>query len=81
MMAILMLNQRRWSQDEELSKWLLNNRLDGFSQLIRSAPRDDEEKQAILLRMREYAMPAAAKLQQFATEIAQRAPQTERSSA
>ncbi|MGB5580280.1 MAG: hypothetical protein WBM68_06935 [Woeseia sp.] len=79
MMAVLMQNQRRWSQEEKLGKWLVENRLDGFSKLIRSAPRDDAEKQAMLLRMREYAMPAAAKLQQFVAELAERPQPAKRS--
>lgn len=72
MMAVLMQNQRRWSQEEKLSEWLVNNRLDGFSKLIRDVPRDDQEKQAILLRMRENIMPAMGNLQKFCAEIAKR---------
>jgi hypothetical protein len=75
MMAVLMMNQRRWSQEEKLSRWLVNNRLDGFSKLIRDVPADDRGKQAVLLRMRENIMPAMAKLQKFAAEIAQQKAQ------
>lgn len=75
MMAAQMMNQRRWSQEEELSRWLVNNRLDGFGKLLRGVSKDDREKQAVLLRMRENIMPAAAKLQKFAAEIAQRKAQ------
>ncbi|WP_339767963.1 NAD(P)/FAD-dependent oxidoreductase [uncultured Paraglaciecola sp.] len=60
-----MRNQHIWSQDKELKKWLLNNRLDGFSQLVRSVDKTDMEKMMILNRLRENAMPAMGKLQQY----------------
>jgi hypothetical protein len=63
--AAFMLNQYMWSQDENLRKWLLENRLDGFSQLMRSVKEDDTEKQAIVKRLRANAQPAMGKLQQY----------------
>jgi hypothetical protein len=60
-----MMNQYIWSQDENLRKWLLGNRLDGFSQLMRSVKDDDTEKQAIVKRLRANAQPAMGKLQQY----------------
>jgi hypothetical protein len=60
-----MMNQYVWSQDENLRKWLLGNRLDGFSQLMRSVKEDDAEKQAIVKRLRANAQPAMGKLQQY----------------
>jgi hypothetical protein len=63
--AAFMMNQYVWSQDENLRKWLLGNRLDGFSQLMRSVKEDDTEKQAIVKRLRANAQPAMSKLQQY----------------
>lgn len=69
MMAALMMNQYQWSQIEELRNWLLANRLDGMGKLVRSASKDDAEKQAILTRMRENSAPAMMKIQRFLAEI------------
>lgn len=69
MLAVMMVNQMTWSQDKELRKWLFNNRLDGFARVVRSASKEDEQKQAIIQRMRKAAMPAAMKLQQFMAEL------------
>ncbi len=69
MMIALMLNQQQWSQDRDLRKWLLANRLDGMGKLVKGAAPDDAEKQAIIERMRTYAMPAMMKLQRFLTAI------------
>jgi hypothetical protein len=63
--AAFMMNQYMWSQDENLRQWLLENRLDGFSQLMRGVKKDDIEKQAIVKRLRANAQPAMAKLQQY----------------
>jgi hypothetical protein len=67
--AAFMMNQYIWSQDENLRKWLLENRLDGFSQLMRSVIEDDTEKQAIVQRLRTNAQPAMEKLQQYLAQI------------
>ncbi len=69
MLAVFMMNQYRWSQDKELRKWLLYNRLDGFSQLMYKVDKEDEVKQAIIKRMRNNLMPAVMKLQQYVSEI------------
>jgi hypothetical protein len=68
--AAFMMNQHIWSQDEGLRKWLFNNRLDGFSKIVHSVSKDDDEKMAILGRMRANAQPAMAKLQQYLAQIA-----------
>jgi len=68
--AAFMMNQYQWSKNEEIRTWLLNNRLDGFSDLVQSVSKDDEEKMAILKRLRSNAMPAMAKLQQFLAQLA-----------
>lgn len=69
MTIAFMMNQYNWSQDKELRNWLLNNRLDGFSKMVRSVSKEDAEKQAILTRIRNNVMPAMMKLQQFLAEI------------
>ena len=66
--AAFMMNQYIWSQDENLRKWLLENRLDGFSQLMRNVKEDDSEKQAIVQRLRTNAQPAIEKLQQYLSQ-------------
>lgn len=69
MLAALMMNQFNWSKDKELRKWLNNNRLDGFSGMVRSVSKEDVEKQAIIQKMRKYSMPAMMKLQQYIQEL------------
>lgn len=63
--AAFMTNQYVWSQNKNIKAWLLENRLDGFSQLVNSIDPDDSEKMEIMDRLRSNAMPAMAKLQQF----------------
>ena len=69
MLAVFMMNQFNWGQDKEMRKWLLHNRLDGFSQVMKMVPKDDDEKQAIIQRLRSGAMPAMMRLQQLMTEL------------
>lgn len=69
MFSAFMMNQYTWSQHPELANWLLDNRLDGFSTLVKSADKDDEEKQAIIGRIRSNAVPAVMKLNEFMTEL------------
>lgn len=69
MLAIMMTNQFKWGQNKELRSWLVNNRLDGFSKLVRSVSKEDTEKRAILNRMRKNAMPAMMKLQMLIPQI------------
>jgi hypothetical protein len=63
--AAFMMNQYIWSKDENIRAWLLENRLDGFSQLVRNVAEDDIEKQAILQRLRDNSQAAMAKLQKY----------------
>ena len=65
MTAANMMNQYKWSQNPEIRDWLLTNRLDGFSKMVSEVSAEDTEKRAILKRLRNNAMPAAMKLQQF----------------
>lgn len=69
--AAFLMNQHIWSQDPGLRKWLLENRLDGFSKLVRSVKEDDTEKLMILKRMRDNGKPAMAKLQGYLAAIKQ----------
>ena len=65
MTAANMMNQYKWSQHPEIRDWLLGNRLDGFSKMVSEVSAEDTGKRAILKRLRNNAMPAAMKLQQF----------------
>jgi hypothetical protein len=69
MFSAFMMNQYNWSQDKDLTQWLLNNRLDGFSKMMNSVQPEDDEKQAIIKRIRDSAFPAVEKLQHFMTQI------------
>lgn len=71
----LMMNQYNWSQDKDLSKWIANNRLDGFGKLIRGVDENDAEKQAILRRMRDAAIPAVENLQKLIAQIEELPPE------
>ncbi len=69
MMGIFMINRFKWSQDKNLKKWLFDNRLDGFSQIMSKVSREDEAKQVIISKIKTNAMPAMMKLQQFIAEL------------
>lgn len=69
MMGVFMMNQFNWGQDAELRKWLYNNRLDGFSKLVKDASKENKERQALIRKMRDVSMPAAMKLQQLLQTI------------
>ena len=69
MMIGMMMNQYQWAQDKNIRQWLINNRLDGMSKMIRDVDKNDTAKQSILKRMRDSAMPAMAKLQKFMAEV------------
>ena len=69
MMIPFMMNQYQWSRDPELRAWLENNRLDGFSGMVRGIAEDDEEKRAVMKRLRGASMPAMATLQKLVAEL------------
>ncbi len=75
MTAAQMVNQITWSQDKTLRRWIRNNRLDGFGKLVSNVDRNDAAKMAIMKRLRDNAMPAMMKLQQFISEL--KAPKQE----
>lgn len=68
-----MMNQYTWSTREEIGQWLLTNRLDGFSKTVADVAQDDDEKIAILKRMRKAAVPAVTRLGEFMAEIDKKA--------
>ena len=57
-----MMNQFHWSQDKVLRTWIRDSRLDGFGKLLASAAPADQEKQAILMKLKECAMAAMANI-------------------
>jgi len=57
-----MMNQFQWGQDKTLSRWIRDNRLDGFTHLISRVKEDETEKIALLNRFREAAPKAAQNL-------------------
>jgi len=67
--SAFMMNQYNWGQDKELSKWLLGNRLDGFSDMVAGVDREDTEKIAVLKRIRKNAPMAVMKLHQYLAEL------------
>ena len=69
--AVMMMNQYTWSRDSGIRNWLVNNRLDGFSRMVRNAAPDDVEKQEILQRLRDSAAPAMQKLQRYIASLGQ----------
>ncbi|MEE8602779.1 NAD(P)/FAD-dependent oxidoreductase [Euzebya tangerina] len=73
--AAALVNQYHWGQDKPLRSWIAGNRLDGAGTLMKSVGEDDEDKRAIIHRIREAAPLAAAKLLQF--QAAMEAPTTE----
>lgn len=64
-MLINMGNQFQWGQDKALRAWLRNSRLDGFGKLMAGVGPADTDKQAILLRLREQSVAAAANLKRL----------------
>ena len=69
MMIPYMTNQYQWSRDPEIREWLSNNRLDGFSGMIRRLDTNDADKQNTLQRIRDSSMPAMANLQSIVAQI------------
>lgn len=54
-----MINQMNWSKDGKIRDWMLKSRLDGFSATIAAIGPDDQDKIAIMKRMRQYGGQAA----------------------
>ncbi|MFT6269302.1 MAG: hypothetical protein ACJAVV_002127 [Alphaproteobacteria bacterium] len=67
--AAFMKNQHIWGQDQELRAWLLENRLDGFSNLVRNVQEHETDKIAILKRLKGTSPAAMGKLQAYIAQI------------
>ncbi|MFT4653996.1 MAG: hypothetical protein ACI82S_001651, partial [Patiriisocius sp.] len=67
--AAFMMNQHIWGQDQELRAWLLQNRLDGFSKLVRNVQEHETDKIEILKRLKGASPAAMAKLQAYLAQI------------
>ena len=65
--ALAMMNQYHWGLDARLSEWILNNRLDGFSQMVKAA-KGDPDKEAVLKRLRDNAPNAVMNLMKLDQE-------------
>lgn len=63
-----MMNQFQWMQDDGLSRWIRDSRLDGFGKVIAAVDRDDAEKMALLGELRANAMAAMGNLNRLAAE-------------
>jgi hypothetical protein len=63
--AAFMMNQYLWGQTPQIRDWLLQNRLDGFSKMVANIGAEEIEKKKVMKRLRDNAMPAAMKLNQF----------------
>lgn len=68
MTAAMMMNQFNWGQDKALRDWMLNNRLDGFSNMVAQIDKSDTGRMAIMSKLRDNAFPAIGKLQQYIAE-------------
>ena len=65
MLAVNMANQYQWSKNEDISRWILRSRLDGFTALAKNVNPSDLEKTALLKRYGQSIGPAAARLKQL----------------
>ncbi|MGE6474159.1 NAD(P)-binding protein [Psychrobacter sp. NPDC078631] len=66
-----MQNQMRWSKEPTLREWMINNRLDGFTKLVRASEDPPPEELAILKRLKEAGPKAAANMPKLMGEIMQ----------
>lgn len=69
MLAAQMMNQYRWTQDKSIGKWLLENRLDAGSSMVKAVDKNDAEKVSILNRVREASVPAVTNLMKLIESI------------
>lgn len=58
-------NEAAWSKDPTLRSWIRSSRLDGFGKVVDAVRPDEPEKMAVLSRIRDAAMPAAANLRRL----------------
>lgn len=69
MLAGSMENQRNWKKDTELTQWLLDNRLDGFSNLIADIKPEDADLMELRKRIGKSVRPAVKKLKAFISKL------------
>lgn len=69
MMAAMMRNSHVWSTQDELKKWILDCRLDGFAKLVKSVKPEDKEKSAVLGKLYGNAEGAVSKLKQYMGQL------------
>ncbi len=67
--AANMKNQYIWSKHPKIRNWLVNNRLDGFTEMVQKVRFYDVNKIKTLKRFRDVAKPGFAKLKQFMQEL------------
>jgi hypothetical protein len=63
------MNQYLWGQEKDLSNWLYNNRLDGFSKMVRDIAPEDAKRRDILQRLSINAPKAFEKLSGYLAEL------------
>ena len=63
--AAALANQYHWGRDKPLRSWIGQNRLDGAGALMRTIDEDDDDKRAVMVRIKAAAPQAAAKLFEF----------------
>jgi hypothetical protein len=63
--VVNMMNQFAWMQDQKLSAWIRESRLDGFGKVIAAIPPSDSAKMALLGKFRANAMGAVANMQRL----------------
>jgi hypothetical protein len=65
MMAANMANQHKWTRDENIARWLVGSRLDGFTALTRSVAEHEADKRELLQRIRTLGGLARGKFVQL----------------
>jgi len=69
MTATQMVNQMTWAQDKGLRKWVKENRLDGFGQMISNVDKSDTVKMDIMARIKNAGFPAMMKLKEYMSQL------------
>ena len=64
---VSMMNQFQWSQDKALRQWMRESRLDGFSKMVADIDKTDEQKLAVLARLRANATAAMSNFAKLAS--------------
>ena len=59
-------NEGAWGKQPELRAWIRSSRLDGFGKIVDAVTPEDQEKMAVLGRIRDAARPAFVNLSRLA---------------